>query len=120
MSQRSTGMAVLGLRWVLGVVILLESAHFALAAREAREAANVGLPHWIPPALGGSEAVAALLFLVPAIRLIGGYALLFILAIAVAVHLFHGQYNVGSLVVYGMAVRVCMNYGETVEVPHDR
>jgi hypothetical protein len=120
MNQRSTSLAVSGLRWLLGLVILLESAHFALAAGEAREAANIGLRHWIPVALGGAEAVAALLFLVPAVRLIGGYALLFILAIAVAVHLLHGQYNVGSLVVYGMAVRVCMNYGETVEVPHDR
>jgi len=110
MSQRSTSMAVSGLRWVLGLVILLESAHFALAPAAAREVANIGLPRSIPLALGGAEAVAALLFLVPAARLIGGYAQLFILAIAVVVHMLHGQYNVGSLVVYGMATCVCMSY----------
>ena len=71
---------------------------------------KIGLPHWIPLVLGGTEALAALLFLVPAVRLIGGYALLFILAIAVALHLLHPQYNVGSLVVYGMATCVCMSY----------
>jgi hypothetical protein len=57
----------------------------------ASEAANIGLPHWIPLALVGTEALAALLFLVPAVRLFGGYALLFILAIAVIVHMLHGQ-----------------------------
>jgi hypothetical protein len=36
--------------------------------------------------------------------------LLFILAIAVPVHLLHGQYNVGSLLDYGMAAWVCMSY----------
>jgi DoxX-like family len=110
MNQRSTSVAVSGLRWVLGLVILLESVHFALAPAAAREVANIGLPRWIPLGLGGTEAVAALLFLVPAVRVIGGYALLFILAMAVAVHLLHGQYDVGSLVVYGMATCVCMSY----------
>ena len=113
MNERSTSMAVSGLRWVLGLVILLESAHFALAPGAAREAAHLGLPHWIPLALGGSEVAAALFFLVPAARLIGGYALLFILATALAVHLLHGQYDVGSLLVYGTAVYVCMNFRES-------
>ena len=116
MNHRSTSVAVLGLRWVLGLVILLESAHFALGAGAAREVAKIGLPNWIPLALGGGEAVAALFVLAPAVRLTGGYALLFILAIAVAVHLLHGQYDVGSLLVYGMAVYVCMNFRESVEV----
>lgn len=48
----------------------------------------------------------------PAARLIGGYALLFVLAIAVAIHLLHGQYNVGSLLVYGMAICVYTSYRE--------
>jgi len=76
MNQQSTRVAVSGLRWMLGLVILLESAHFALGPAAAREVANVGLPHWIPLALGGNEALAALLFLVPPLRLIGGYMLL--------------------------------------------
>ena len=54
--------------------------------------------------------MAALLFLVPGLRLFGGYALLVILAIAVVVHMLHGQYNVGSLVVYGMATFLCLSY----------
>jgi len=120
MNQQSTRVAVSGLRWMLGLVILLESAHFALGPAGAREVANIGLPHWIPLALGGNQALSALLFLVPPLRLIGGYMLLFILAIAVPVHLLHGQYNVGSLLDYGMAAWVCMSYRETAEVPRDR
>src|SRR5271156_3381836 len=46
--EQSTRVAVSGLRWMLGLVILLESAHFGLGPAAAREAANVGLPHWIP------------------------------------------------------------------------
>jgi hypothetical protein len=92
----------------------------ACSGHGARGRQYRGLPRWIPPALGGTEAVAALLFLVPGLRLFGGYSLLFILAIAVVVHMLHGQYNVGSLLVYGVATCVCMNYRETVEVPYDR
>jgi hypothetical protein len=44
MNQRSTSVAVSGLRWVLVLVILLESVHFALAPAAAREVANIGLP----------------------------------------------------------------------------
>jgi hypothetical protein len=76
LNQQSTRVAVSGLRWMLGLVILLESAHFALGPATAREVANVGLPHWIPLALGGNEALAALLFLVSPLTLIGGYMLL--------------------------------------------
>ena len=63
MNQRSTSGAVSGLRWVLGLVILLESVHFAVAPAAAREVAKIGLPPWIPLALGGTEALAALMFL---------------------------------------------------------
>ena len=70
---------------------------------------KTGLPQWIRPALGGSEVVAALLFLVPAASSVGGYLLLFIFAIAIVIHFLVGEIaGVGSLVVYSMAVIVCM------------
>jgi len=108
MSALLTKIAIPGLRWVLALVVFLESAHFAISSAAAHEFAETGLPQWIPAALGGSEVIAALLFLVPAAIVVGGYALLFIFAIAVALHFFLGQYDVGHLVVYGMAVIVCM------------
>jgi hypothetical protein len=104
--------ALVGLRWVLGLVVLLESVHFALTP--VSQFAKSGLPLWLPLPLGGSEALAALLFLAPATRLAGGCALLGIFAIAMAIHFLHRQFDVGSLLVYAVAVVVCM------EAPHDR
>src|SRR2546422_2121407 len=60
--------AVPGLRIALGLVVLLESVHFALSAAAGHHFARTGLAQWIRPALGWSEAVAALLFLVPVDR----------------------------------------------------
>jgi hypothetical protein len=99
---------IIGLRWVLGLVILLESAHFAISPGAARQLAAIGLARWTAPALGGSEVVAALLFLVPAASMVGGYALLFIFLLAAGVHVLHGQFDVGYLAIFGMAVIVCM------------
>jgi hypothetical protein len=94
---------------VLGLVILLESVRFALSSASAHEVARIGLPQWLPAVLGGGEAVAALLLLAPGATMAGGYALLFIFAIAAAIHVLHGQYDVAALVVYAM-----------VEAAHDR
>ena len=108
MNQQLKKFAIPGLRWAVGVVVLLESVRFVLSPSAAHHIAQVGLPPWIRPALGGSEIIAAFLFLVPAARLVGGCLLLFIFAIAVAIHFLHGEFEVGSLIVYGMAVIVCM------------
>jgi hypothetical protein len=113
--------AITGLQWVLGLVVLLESARFALSSAAAHQFARTGLPQWIPPALGGSETLASFLFLVPSTRVIGGYALLVVFAIALTVHILHGQFDVGGLVVYSMAVIVCMTHRNIAdaEAPHD-
>ncbi len=63
-----------------------------------------GMPHLIRPILGGAEIIAALLFLIPPARMIGGYALLVIFALAALIHILHGQPDVGALVVYAAAV----------------
>jgi hypothetical protein len=103
-------LAILGLQLVLGVVVLLESIHFALSWYAIHHLAKAGLPHWAGPALGCSEAIAALLFLVPAASLVAGWLLLVIFAIAAMIHFTLGEFNVGSLVIYSMAVIVCITY----------
>jgi DoxX-like family len=122
MNQRLKKFAIPGLRWTVGVVVLLESIHFTLSSSAGRELAKAGLPHWIRPALGGSEAIAALLFLVPAANLIGGYLLLIVFTIAVAIHFLLGEFNVGAIFVYGMAVVVCTSHrnNAALESSHDR
>jgi hypothetical protein len=56
------------------------------------ELATLGVPEWIARALGGPEALAALLFRMPATRTIGGSVLLVILAIAIPIPFAHGQF----------------------------
>ena len=122
MNQQIKKLSVSGLQWTLGLVVLLESVHFTLSASAGHQFAKTGLPQWIRPALGGSEVVAALLFLVPAASSVGGYLLLFIFAIAIGIHFLHGQFDVGGLVVYGMAVIVCLTHRKNgaLEARHDR
>lgn len=110
MNQQLKKLAIPGLQWTVGVVVLLESIHFILSPSAGQEFAKTGLPQWIRPSLGGSEVIAALLFLVPVASLISGYLLLIIFAIAVAIHFFLGEFNVGSILVYGMSVIVCMTH----------
>lgn len=110
MNQQLKKFAIPGLRWTLGIVVLLESVRFTLLSSAAQHFAKTGLPQWVRPALGGSEIVAAFLFLTPPAMLLGGYLLLFIFAIAAVVHFLHGEFDVGSLIVYGLAVMVCMTH----------
>jgi hypothetical protein len=101
------------LRWTLGIVVLLESIHATLSASAAHHFVKMGLPGWAGHALGGTEVAAVLLFLLPATRVIGGYLLLVIFAIAAAMHLLHGESDVAALVVYAAAVLVCIAPMET-------
>ena len=102
-------LAISGLRWVLGLVVLLESVNFVLSP--ADQLAKSGLPLWLRPVLGGSEAVAAALFLTPVTSRAGGYALICIFAIAAGIHFLHGQFDVGNLFIYAVATLVCVAYG---------
>ena len=112
MSVRLTRVSIPLLRWTLGVVVLLESAQFVFSNSAAHFFAKTGLPAWLRPALGGAETIAAVLFLVPFTTLIGSYLLLIIFGLAALVHILHGQYDVGGLVVYAVAVLVCLVHPE--------
>jgi hypothetical protein len=110
MNQRLKTITIAGLRWTLGLVVLFQSFQFAFSPSAIHRFAQTGLPQWIRPALAGSEIIAALLFLIPAASVIGSYLLLLIFAIAIVVHFLHGQFDVGGLIVYGMAAIVCMTH----------
>lgn len=122
MSTQLRERAVEGLRWTLGLVVLLESCRLVFVTSQAHAFSTSGLPGWILLVLGGSEIVAAVLFLVPFTSILGGYLLLAVFFAAAAVHVLHGQVDVGMLVVYSVAVVVCMAHrvGEAGEMAHDR
>jgi hypothetical protein len=110
------------LRWTLGLVIILESFEFVFSNSAAHFFAKAGLPFWIRPVLGGAEIIAAILFLVPLTAAIGSYLLLVVFGLAALIHILHGQYEVGGLVVYAAAVLVCLTHAEnkTQEAGHER
>ena len=102
--------AVLGLQWTVGVVLIVESLRLALDPVAARHFARSDMPLWLRPALAWTEIAAAVLFLVPFTMMLGGYLLLVIFVVAALLHIFHGEFDVGVLFVYGMAVLVGMVY----------
>lgn len=121
MSPRLTRFSIPLLRWTLAVVVVLESAQFIFSAFAAHLMAKLGLPQWVRPALGMSEMVAAILFVMPATEILGGYLLLAVFGLAALVHLFHGQFGIESLLVYGAAVLACVAHADTqkAETPHE-
>jgi hypothetical protein len=122
MNARLTRFSIPLLRWTLGLVVLLESCQFLFSNSAAHFLAKAGLPSWIQPVLGGAEIVASVLFLVPVTTVIGSYFLLVIFGLAALVHILHGQYEVGGLVVYAVAVLVCLAHAtnQTPEAGHER
>jgi hypothetical protein len=96
------------LQWVLGLVILAESARFAFSPGAAHAFAKTGLPDFIRLALAWAEIAAAILFLVPRARVVGGWFLLVVLVLAIVIHLLHGWFDVGALVVYAAATWAVM------------
>jgi Ca2+/Na+ antiporter len=74
------------------------------------------------PALAWAEIAAAILFLVPLTTLLGGYLLLAIFFLAALLHILRGEFDIGVLLVYAMAVLLSMAYrsGAEKEIAHDR
>jgi hypothetical protein len=102
---------ILALRWAVGLVVLGQALHLAMSPATAAHFVQSGLPRWIRPVLGWVEALAAILFLVPAAKQVGGYTLLLTFAAAMTLHFHLGDYQVGALIVYAVAVIVCMADG---------
>jgi uncharacterized membrane protein YphA (DoxX/SURF4 family) len=106
-SIRQQQVAAWILRWTVGLVVLWESYQFGFWETATRHLQRMGLPQWVAPALGSTEIVAATLFLIPKLGRIGGYSLLVIFAVAATLHVLHGQFEIGPLLVYGAAVFMC-------------
>lgn len=113
--------AVLGLQWIVGLVLIAQSLRLALESSAVRHFALAGMPLWMRPALAWTEIAAAILFLVPFTMMLGGYMLLVIFFLAALLHILHSEFDIGVLLVYGMAVLVSMAYrsGPRSESAHD-
>jgi hypothetical protein len=96
------------LQWTLGLVILAEAAAFAFSSGAAHAFARTGMPNFIRLILAWGEIAAAILFLIPRTTIAGGWFLITVLGFAVALHLLHGWFDVGALVVDAAAAGAVM------------
>ncbi len=68
------------------------------------------LPLTVVTIIAVAEIASALLFVIPGTQRLGGRCLLAVLLLAAIVHVAHGQYGIGNLVVYAAAVGVVLTH----------
>jgi len=102
MSAAQTKVAMTVLQWVLGVVILAEAVQFVMPGA-AHDFARTHLPGFIRMILGWGEIVGCILLLIPPTAVRGAWILVGIFTLAIVIHLLHGMYGVGNLVIYTAA-----------------
>ena len=93
---------MIALRLALGIVILIEAVMFVLPGA-AHEFARTHIPGFVRLVLGFGEIAGAILLLIPATVARGAWLLLAVLVMAILLHLLHGLYGIGNLVVYAAA-----------------
>jgi DoxX-like family len=111
MTSGNSRLAVQGLRWVLGIVVLWKSyllLRATIASMQAAGSGHIGPHDWVRLVLASVEILAAVMFLAPVVDLAGSYLLLVVIAFAMLFHALQGDFDLGALPVYAMAVLVWM------------
>jgi uncharacterized membrane protein YphA (DoxX/SURF4 family) len=90
------------LQWSLGVVILIEAVMFVLPSA-AHEFARTHIPGFVRIVLGWGEIAGCVLLLIPKTTKSGAWLLLAVFVMGIVVHLLHGQYRIGYIVIYAAA-----------------
>lgn len=90
------------LRWSLGIVILIEAILFVLPGA-AHSFARTHMPAFVRMILGVGEILGSVLLLIPQTAIRGAWLLLAVFVFAILLHLLHGLYGIGNLVVYAAA-----------------
>jgi hypothetical protein len=107
MNRHALRRSFIAFHLTLGAVVLVESLITVLQAHGAGGAPHAGLGVAV---LAGAEAVAALLFMLPATLRLGAVSLLAIFLFAVAFHGLHGELQL-TLLVYAAGVFFVMVHG---------
>ena len=90
------------LQWTLGVAILIEAVLFVMPGA-AHDFARTHMPGFVRLVLGFGEIAGSVLLLIPKTAVRGAWLLLAVFVFAIMIHLLHGGYNVGNLVIYAAA-----------------
>ncbi|HLZ42972.1 MAG TPA: DoxX family protein [Candidatus Sulfotelmatobacter sp.] len=99
-SQSKIGLCVL--QCSLGIVILIEAVMFVLPSA-AHEFSRTHMPAIVRMIVGWGEIVGAVLLLIPKTSVRGAWLLLAVFVMAILLHLLHGLYGIGNLVIYAAA-----------------
>jgi hypothetical protein len=102
MTEQRMKTALTGLQWTLGLVILIEAILFVMPSAR-RDFAQTHMPDILRLVLGWGEIIGAILLLIPRTAVRGGWVLIGIFVLAITVHLLHGMFNVGDLVIFTAA-----------------
>jgi uncharacterized membrane protein YphA (DoxX/SURF4 family) len=90
------------LQYSLGVVILIEAVMFVLPGA-AHEFGRTHMPGFVRMVLGFGEILGCVLLLIPPTAIRGAWVLVAVFIMAILLHLPHGMYGVGDLVIYTAA-----------------
>ena len=90
------------LQWALGIVILIEAVLFVMPSA-AHDFARTHMPGFVRLVLGFGEILGSILLLIPQTVVRGAWLLLAVFIMAILMHLLHGMYGIGNLVVYAAA-----------------
>jgi type II secretory pathway component PulF len=90
------------LRVTLGVVILIEAVMFVLPSA-AHDFARTHMPGFVRLVLGFGEILGCVLLLIPGTISRGAWLLLAVFVMGILLHLLHGLYGIGNLVIYAAA-----------------
>ena len=90
------------LQWALGVVILIEAVLFVMPSG-AHDFARTHMPEFVRMVVGFGEILGSILLLIPQTAIRGAWLLLAVFIMAILLHLLHGMYGIGNLVIYAAA-----------------
>jgi hypothetical protein len=93
---------LIALQYSLGVVILIEAVMFVLPGA-AHDFARTHIPGLVRLVLGFGEIAGCILLLIPQTAVRGAWLLLAVFVMGILIHLLHGMYGVGNLVIYAAA-----------------
>ncbi|HME35616.1 MAG TPA: hypothetical protein VKF84_10300 [Candidatus Sulfotelmatobacter sp.] len=102
MSPARTKTALTVLQWALGVVILIEAVLFVLPSA-AHDFARTHIPGFVRLVVGFGEILGCVLLLIPQTAIRGAWVLVAVFIMAILIHLLHGMYGIGNLVIYAAA-----------------
>jgi len=84
------------------VVVLIEAVRFVLPSA-AHDFARTHMPGFVRMVLGFGEILGCVLLLIPQTAIRGAWVLVAVFIMAIPLHLLHGMYGIGNLVIYAAA-----------------